>query len=431
MSNILKSLNDTAWEQLFEQLHILKGIEDKGEFVISARQIKKVREPRLMVKFDHSINRPKIFEENNLSILPITRGDYLISQFDAYHKFELNNIDPKVVSLPGYIQSLNTSNISSETIALNCAVVTGIIADFLDDDEIAPTVSGRMGTGEFDFNIRNLKSDVRHKVHVCNSQIEIDAAYEGIKSLALFEAKRDLSEDFLIRQLYYPFRVWTAQISKPVRPVFLVYSNGVYHIHEYEFTDPSDYNSIKLINRKNYIMEDTVITSEDVQGILNKVRIETEPSDVPFPQADTFDRVVNICELLGDHNMSRNEVTEKYAFDARQTNYYTDAARYLGLLEKHSNGNGPQYKLSDLGSKILKMGYKQRQIAFCKSILSHKVFHLALKEYFKTGEMPETVKIVQIMKSSKLHNIDSDTTYERRSSTVKGWLKWIVERINE
>lgn len=68
------SLNDQAWEKLFQEYGILEKIKQRGFFNISADQIKKEREPRLMVKFDHSVSRPKIFCDNRLSILPITRG---------------------------------------------------------------------------------------------------------------------------------------------------------------------------------------------------------------------------------------------------------------------------------------------------------------------------------------------------------------------
>lgn len=88
MCNAPKSLNDEAWEKLFSKYDILKQIDMVGQFVISAAKIKKFREPRLMVKFDHTINLPKLFADNQLAILPITRGDYVISHFDAYHKFE-------------------------------------------------------------------------------------------------------------------------------------------------------------------------------------------------------------------------------------------------------------------------------------------------------------------------------------------------------
>ena len=425
-----KSLNDEAWEQLFEKHDILKHIERTGQFQISARQIKEVREPRLMAKFDHTINLPQIFSDNGLSILPITRGDYVISHFDAYHKFEPDNSPVTRVSLPAYIQSLDSSNVPSEAIALNCAVAAGIVADFLGDDEIVATVSGRMGSGTFDFNINNLKTKSPCTVAVSNSQIEIDAAYEGIRGLALFEAKRDLSEDFLVRQLYYPYRVWQSRVTKPVRPLFLVYSNGIYRIYEYEFTDPNNYSSIALVQQRNYTVEDTAITTDDIQQVLHSVVRVAEPQ-LPFPQADTFERVINICELLNDQDLSRNDVTERYAFDARQTNYYTDAARYLGLIEKSRDSGGPLYKLSDKGRTILKMGYKQRQLAFCNCILSHGAFADTLKRYFETGVMPHKNEIIQIMKKSNLYNVNSDSTYERRSSTIKGWVNWIVELINE
>lgn len=430
MSDCPKSLNDIAWEKLFEKYGVLKHIERTGRFQISAKQIKEVREPRLMAKFDHTINLPQIFADNNLCILPVTRGDYVISHFDAYHKFEPDKSPVTRVSLPTYIQSLDSSNIPSEAIALNCAVAAGIIADFLGDEGIVPTVSGRMGSGTFAFNIGNLKSKTLSRVTVNNSQIEIDAAYEGLRSLALFEAKRDLSDDFLIRQLYYPYRVWISRMTKPVRPLFLVYSNGIYRIYEYAFTDPDNYSSISLVQQKNYSVEDTVITVDDIQQLLHNTVCENEPQ-IPFPQADSFERVINICELLADQDLSRNDVTERYAFDARQTNYYTDAARYLGLVEKERKNGDPLYRLTDKGHTILRLRYKQRQMAFCSAVLSHSVFADTLKSYFETGVMPQKNDIIQIMRRSNLYNVSSNSTYERRSSTIKGWINWIVGLIND
>ena len=430
MSNRQKSLNDTAWEELFEKYDILKHVDRMGQFQISAKQIKEVREPRLMAKFDHTINLPQIFADNNLCILPVTRGDYVISHFDAYHKFEPDNSPITRVSLPAYIQSLDGSNIPSEAIALNCAVAAGIIADFLGDEEIVSTVSGRMGSGVFDFRIGNLKNKTLSKVTVNNSQIEIDAAYEGVSSLALLEAKRDLSEDFLVRQLYYPYRVWKSRMTKPVRPLFLVYSNGIYRIYEYKFTDPDNYSSISLVQQKNYSVEDTSITADDIQQVLHNAVCENEPQ-IPFPQADSFERVINICELLDDQDLSRNDVTDRYAFDVRQTNYYTDAARYLGLIEKKQENGGSLFRLTNKGRTILKMNYKQRQLAFCDAVLSHNAFSGTLRSYFETGVMPQKNDIVQIMRRSSLYNVNSDSTYERRSSTIKGWINWIVGLIND
>jgi hypothetical protein len=425
-----KSFNDVAWEKLFSKYDVLNRISADGKFEISATQIKEFREPRLMVKFDHTVNLPQIFANHQLAILPITRGDYVISHFEAYHKFENGNVPVTRVSLPTYIQSLDSNNIFSEAIALNCAVATGIVAEFLKDEDLVSTVSGRMGAGTFSFDIANSKNNTPCRVQVNNSQIEIDAAYEGIRGLALFEAKRDLSEDFLVRQLYYPFRAWQSRVTKPVRSLFLVYSNGIYRLYEYAFQDANNYSSLVLISQKNYSIEDTAIEITDIKAVLQKARTESE-SQIPFPQADSFERVINICELLNGQELSRNDITEQYAFDARQTNYYIDAVRYLGLLEKRKDVAMPIYGLNDTGKRILNLNYKQRQLAFCDLILSHKVFGDILRKHLKSGNMPATGEIIQIMKSSNLYNVGSDSTFERRSSTVKGWLNWILRLINE
>ncbi len=419
-----ESRNDAAWHLLFEKYDILHHIEQDGSFQISATQIKEYREPRLMAKFDHTINLPKLFKQNKLSILPITRGDYIISHFDAYHKFEPVSGEITRINLPYYIQSLNVDSITSEAVALNCAYVSGIMADFLDDEQLVPTVSGRMGSGNFDFEIKDTQYKSNRIVKVHNSQIEIDAGYEGLQKLALIEAKRDLSDDFLVRQLYYPFRTWSERVNKAVKPIFLVYSNGIFHLYEYQFANPMEYSSLMLVKQKNYtVEEDMTITTEEINQLLDATQRAKEP-EIAFPQADSFDRVINLCELLQEHPMTREEITINYAFNVRQTNYYTDAARYLGLVNKQRTDD-ITFSLTSKGRSILRLSYKQRQLAFCEAILSHKVFADSLKLWFKQGEINKQ-DIVAIMKQNHLYNVESESTYIRRASTIRGWLEWIV-----
>lgn len=425
-----ETLNDISWQKLFNKYNILRTIETKGFCNISATQIREFREPRLMVKFDHTSNLPRLFLDNKLAILPLTRGDYMISHFEAYHIFEMNTPLITKVTLPTHIQSLDSNTIPSEAIALNCAVASGMIADFIEDTAIVATVSGRMRSGKFSFDIPDTHIGETRQVQVNNAQIEIDAAYEGISCLAIFEAKRDLADDFLIRQLYYPFRVWQNRVTKPVKPIFLVYSNGIYRLFEYAFTDINNYSSLQLIKQKNYSIEDTAISIMDIQEALEQAVLVDEPP-IPFPQADKFDRIINLCELLSIQELSRIDVTEQYDFDARQTNYYTDAARYLGLLEKRKENGVISYRISEKGRNILHLGFKKRQIAYCHSILSHRVFNDALRLYFNRGVMPSTEDIVKIMKNSHLYHVGSDSTFIRRSASVKGWLNWIVSLISE
>ena len=300
--------NNEAWEKLFEKYKILDKIKENGRFIISADQIKEFREPRLMTKFDHKINLPTLFEENNLSILPISRGDYIISSFSAYHPFEELSEEIEKVSIPAYVHSLMPQFLVSESIALNCANACGILNDFLEDEALVPTVNGRMSSGELYFNIDSAVG--KQHIFVNNSQIEIDAAYEGVHYLSLFEAKRDLADDFLIRQLYYPFRVWSRRVTKTVKPIFLIFSNGSFHLYQYRFEDPNDYSSLKLIKQKNYTIA-TEINVADIANLLTVIPIVKE-SAISFPQADRFSRVVNLMELLKEKELTKQEITSKY-----------------------------------------------------------------------------------------------------------------------
>lgn len=109
--------NEAAWKRLFEKHKILEKIEKYGVFEITSSQINKLREARLMTKFDHRKNLPEVFKEYNLSILPVTRGSYLISQFEAYGDFEEKETEIIKVPFPTYIESIDYENITSESTA--------------------------------------------------------------------------------------------------------------------------------------------------------------------------------------------------------------------------------------------------------------------------------------------------------------------------
>jgi predicted transcriptional regulator len=418
--------NDRAWVQLFSKYKILDHIERNGYFEITATQINEFREARLMTKFDHRINLPKLFSDNNLAILPITRGSYIISKFEAYKDFE--QLDDKITraSFPEYIESIDYKNITSEAIAINCAYVSNILADFLEDEELMPTVSGRMSSDTFSFYIRNITTNSNVPVKVVNSQMEIDGGYEGIRQLALIEAKNFISDDFLIRQLYYPYRLWNSKVSKKITPVFLVYSNGIFNLYEYEFQDPENYNSLVLVKQKNYSIEAVEICLDDIVAVLDQVRYIEEP-EVAFPQADSFKRIINLCELLSQGNMTRDDITLNYAFDPRQTNYYTDAGRYLGLISKHKENGQIVFSLTEEGQRIVRSKYKTRQLKFVETVLKHKVFSETLRLYLQRSEMPTKGEIVNIMKKCDLYQVEAESTFYRRASTIASWINWILD----
>lgn len=428
MSN---SKNDKAWQLIFDKYKISDVISKEGSFEITSSNINEFREARLMTKFDHKSQLPKLFSENNLSILPTSRGGYIIGAFETFCDFNNDDVEVTPIEFPTFLESIDYKNITSESTAINCAFVARILHDFTDEYNLLPTVSGRMSSSSFNFEINSLNDT--HKLHVENSQVEIDGGYEGDSSLNLIEAKNYISDDFLVRQLYYPFKLWENKIQKKVRPIFLTYSNGVFHLREYSFTDINHYNSVVLIKHKKYVVQEGSFNLEMLVEIIDTTKRINEP-EIPFPQADSFERVVNLCELLNQRSfITKEEITANYDFDARQTDYYTNAGKYLGLIEvgkDHITGQVGCY-LTRSGIQVFSMNLFDRQKEFVKLIVSHSAFKDTLKSYLRNGEMPNKEEIVDIMRMSKLYKISSASTYYRRASTIVGWVNWVMNQIEE
>ena len=129
--------------------------------------------------------------------------------------------------------------------------------------------------------------------------------------------------------------------------------------------------------------------------------------------------------------MTRDEITEKYAFDVRQTNYYTDAGRYLGLLQRGRHDGTPVYSLTEEASRILRLPYRPRQLEFCRRILQHRAFRETFLLWARTGTPPDRRRIVETMQSCHLYRVDSESTYFRRASTVAGWIGWIFRLLKD
>lgn len=428
---IRKTKNDIAWEKIFEKYKIIENVLSYGHSTISSKEINEFRQARLMTKFDHKSQLPKLFIDNNLSILPTSRGGYVIGAFETFSDFITEDIEITPIEFPTFLESLDYRDITSEATALNCAFVSKILHDFTEEDNLFPTVSGRMSSSSLDFDIDS--SNGLFKINVENSQIEIDGGYEGENSLNLIEAKNYISEDFLIRQIYYPYKLWSGKIHKKVRPIFLTYSNGVFHLREYAFSNIDHYNSLVLIKHKKYVVHEGAFNIETIQEILHETKTVKEPK-VPFPQADSFERVINLCEHLKQKEfITKEEITQNYDFDARQTDYYSNAGRYLGLLEIGKDPFSGQIGcyLTKKGEQIFSTNLIDRQKEFVRIIISHSAFKQTLKTYLENGEMPEKKEVVQIMRRSKLYKIVSSTTYFRRASTITGWINWIINQIEE
>lgn len=418
---------DRDWATLFERYDILRHIETDGFYTISSNQINDVHEARLMTKFDNKANLPEIFVQNQISILPITRGTYCLGHFDAYQDVTYADVRNINCHLPEHIESIDINNLYSESACLHCAYVSGMIDDIAQEPTL-PTVSGRMSAGRFGFNIRNVRGDI-YPIIVENSQLEIDGGYESQNKLIIVEAKNYSIDDFLIRQLYYPYRLWHSKIQKEIVPVFMTYSNDIFTFFIYRFNVINEYNSLELVEQRNYVVEPEPITLDDIYGVLQRVHIIPEP-EVPFPQANSFERIVDLLGILYENEVSSEFITNNYAFTYRQTAYYTTAARYLGLVERRRSDNQTVYSLTPVGRRIMGMRHKQKCLELAYMILRHEVFYRVLRQYFDTASPVSKDDIVRIMNSCPLYHVDRQNTVERRASTVQRWIEWIFDLVD-
>lgn len=417
--------NDTAWHQLFADHDILPHLRTDGAFRIASAAINRRRESRLMTKFDHSVNRPAIFKEHELSILPLSRSEYLIGYLDT-HAPVTYPTDPHVhpVHLRTDLQTIDYADLYSEAIALNCAHAAGLIDD-LAGEPTRHTVSGRMSSGQFQFTIASTsRTHGPYILDIANAQCEIDGGYEGPTKFLLIEAKNYRVDDFLVRQLYYPYRRWTARIDKPVVPILMTFAQDHFDFFIYDFADPQHYNSLTLHHHRRYAIEPATIHPADVIALYQRTQPILPPVGVPLPQADNFPRLLDLLGLLSQADLTAETITLRYQFDARQTSYYTDAGRYLRLIQRshHPLTREPVYALTVEARRLLQQRPQQKILQTIRTLLLSPVLHEAFAYSPSPGSLPTTEQLVPIVQR---HHALNTTTAQRRARTIRSWLDWI------
>ena len=423
------SVNE-AWVELIKKYDIENIVKRKGYFQINSKQIKEYKEPRLMAKWDSTDCLPKVLQDKHLNILPESRSSYVMGDFLLYQEIpELKEHVSKMahVDLPEY-ESIDIHHVHSEANAIHVMTLTGILDDFLQVERNVATFSGRMGTGNFDFYVDTFYGG-KQNIHVSKAQCEIDGGFENDDSVVIIEAKNVVHRDFHIRQLYYPYRLWKEKVKKPIRLVFSVYSNMIYRLFEYRFDEIEDYSSISLVKSKNYSLQDTTITQEDLLNVRRDTEItENDDKDkrkVSFPQANVMEKVISLMENLYHNPMTKQQIAELMNFDERQSDYYYNAGCYLELFQKAENNDR---ELTRLGERVFKMNYKERQLHIVSLILKHKIFADFFDSIINTGSLPNKKEIEERMIALNICN--NCDTLSRRANSVLGWLKWIFNLTN-
>lgn len=250
--------NSKSWDKIFDDYAIKEHDFSTSPFVITARQIKDScqdfketaqKEVRILCKQDTREQRPDVFKKYNLFLLPVKNGVYNIIKGEGY--IDIPEIKSSPINYSPKIDfALDTAHIgNSEMQHLDYAYAISIIRTFMDDNSLILTIRGRKYTPEFEFHVGN-QNILTHSV-----QTEVDAGYEGRDKVVLIEAKNSTTKNTIIRQLYYPFRQWQEHTTKKVETLFFEKHNNIFKLWLFEFGDKNDYNSIRLVKSKSYILD--------------------------------------------------------------------------------------------------------------------------------------------------------------------------------
>ena len=250
--------NNVSWAKIFSDYKILDHNFDLEPFPLTAKQIKlscqefkktAEKEVRILCKQDARNDRPQIFIDNNLFLLPVKNGFYVIVKGEGYTDI------PDITSTPKTYNSqldfkLETSEVgNSEMQHLDFAYASSLIRTFMDDKSLVLTIRGRKYTPPFSFNVG------KQLINTISVQTEVDAGFEGKDKIVLIEAKNSTTSNTIIRQLFYPFKQWKTYTKKEVFLLFFEKRGNMFYIWQYSFKNENDYNSIELIKSERYLIE--------------------------------------------------------------------------------------------------------------------------------------------------------------------------------
>jgi hypothetical protein len=239
-----------SWKKIFQDYNIYDHDFDDKPFYITAKQIKTAcqdftetgqKEVRILCKQDSREDRPKVFIDKGLFLLPVKNGKYVIVKGEGYVDIPLIPRTKKIYKSQLDFE-LDTSIIgNSEMQHLDFAYASSLIRTFMKDNTLVLTIRGRKYTPKFSFKVGKYDIEAR------SVQTEVDAGYEGKNQVVLVEAKSSKATNTIIRQLYYPFRQWQTHTSKKVVTLFFEKINSTYSIWHFRFNDVENYNSIELV----------------------------------------------------------------------------------------------------------------------------------------------------------------------------------------
>lgn len=402
-----------AWEKIFIEL---KLDTTKDQHTITAAQIKEIanQEPRLMAKMDSSQDVPPVMKQHGYFLLPVSRTSYTIVKGHGFHQLEKLSKPVKEFSSQIKFNLVTNGRNTSEMQHLDYCSSTGLIEEVVGRGRLYQMIRGREGSGQYSFKVN------KNNIEVNSAQIEVDSGFEGYDSIVLMEAKSKTPEDFIIRQLYYPYRKFTGlQADKQVLPVFFAHepSEKTYSFWQYRFEDLTNYNSIQLVSSQSYIIrEHDTLEVEDI----TEQHLSIGTKKLTIPQANDLDKVQQLIYMVSQGRTNAAEVAEKFGFNPRQSSYYREAAEALGFITL----SGPNYTLTNAGRQLVSLDAEDRNVFFARAVNEFELFKRCMDLLQRKGSLTRHDIEAIIGSMSDL----SGTTIPRRAASIESWLKWVAAK---
>jgi hypothetical protein len=357
---------------------------------------------------DSSSDLPPIFKKHGYFLLPVKNGQYAIVRGNGFHKLER-------MSAAGIHRSrikflLTTAGRgSSEMQYLDYSFNSGALESVLGLSPLYQSIRGREFSKSFNFKVNKSVLDVS------SVQLEVDSGLEGEDSIVLVEAKMKTPDDFMIRQLFYPFNHYKIVApGKKLVPVFFTYeaSHKTYNFWIYEIPDPRDYNSIRLKEVKSLVI--TTQSEIELQDIRPKGVVLYGRQ---IPQANDVKTIIELVFKVHEGINNHIDVAEYFDFDKRQSSYYREAAEVLGLVVSEKG----EYRLTEIGTQLVQLPAENRNLFIAQLLADFDLIKAALDQLGDKKELSQNDIELIIAKKSNL----TGTTIPRRAASLKSWLRWM------
>ena len=154
-----------------------------------------------------------------------------------------------------------------------------------------------------------------------------------------------------------------------------------------------------------------------------KVVSSTSIKDIPYPQANSLDVVLQVIEALRPQGNSIYDLVGMgIVKSARQASYYYNAAEFLGFCFKRNDFYCPTERVE----RILSIEGSARKSLFAAMVLSCQFVGRLYCGVFGYNGREERLKWIE---SKMAHKITSKVTLRRRAECLLSWISWIQENL--